>query len=624
MHSRIRLQAYLVGALPLAFLFALLVLALLVDRSVQMGARLSQRTQIVLSNLDRVQVTLSQGNRAATGANVNAAPAILAQTRTQLAAEFRTLGNLVASEPGMPLRLTRLRSTVDQGMALLDRYVALRRSGNDAAAQRLGTSAYTRSLVARLTARTRDFTASQRGWELEQLGQLRDETKQVAAALVIVSIIGVILTIGFAGRFGFRIVQRLERLAENARRLAAGEPARTLDGDDEFARLDSVYREMMQRIARGQHVVAMLQRSLLPQELPSFPGIRIDTAYVPATQESEVGGDWYDVFKIADRRICISIGDVAGSGLHAAAAMASARLAVRTAARIESDPGRIMQHLNRGLCADEAGTLVTALIAILDVDDGTLFYSVAGHPEPVVIRADGDVDFLPGKGFALGIDPDSPYETFASQLDEGWALVLYTDGLIEIEHDYFKGVEDLRGAAAQEFASSSENIAEAIQRRVFAGRTARDDVAVLFIGVTSLGIRRATQAQRTWVFDARDAQSAHRAKRAILWHIGSEMRDVEQLAAVELVLGELIGNVARHSPGLCEVSVEQQAMHTVLRVNDSGKPFTPQNPESVDLLAESGRGLFIVRSIARDVHVEHNGQGNSVTAYLPAPVPLPA
>lgn len=624
MQPRIRLQAYLVGALPLAFLLVLLGLGLAVDRSVQMGASLSQHTQIVLSNLDHVQATLEQGNRAATATNVNGAPRVLTQTRAQFANEFRTLHDLVATEAGMPARLDKLRSTINEGMALLDRYVALRRSGKSAAAQRLGNSAYTRNLDARLTAATREFQAAQRGWELDQIAQLRAQTKQVAAALVLVSIIGVILTIVFAGRFGFRIVQRLERLAENARRLAAGEPARALEGDDEFARLDRVYRDMMKRIAQGQHVVAMLQRTLLPQEVPSFPGIRIDTAYVPATQETSVGGDWYDVFKIADRRICISIGDVAGSGLHAAAAMASARLAVRTAARIESDPGRIMQHLNRGLCADEPGTLVTALIAILDVDDGTLFYSVAGHPEPLLIRADGDVDFLPGKGIALGIDADSAYETFASQLDEGWALVLYTDGLIELEHDYFKGVDELRGAAAQEFARSSENIAEAIQRRVFEGRTAGDDVAVLFIGVTSLGIRRSTQAQRTWVFDARDAESAHRAKRAILWHLGSELRDEEQMASVELVLGELIGNVARHSPGLCEVSVEQQAADTVLRVNDSGKPFTPQTTESVDLLAESGRGLFIVRNIARDVHVEHDGVGNTVTAYLPAPVPAPA
>ena len=263
MQPRIRLQAYLVGALPLAFLLVLLGLGLAVDRSVQMGASLSQHTQIVLSNLDRVETTIGQGNRAATAESVRTAPRVLAQTRTQLATEFRTLHNLVAAETGMRARLDKLQSTVGEGMTLLDRYVALRLRGNAPAAQRLGRSASTRSLGARLSARFKDFTAAQRGWELDQIAQLRDETKQVAAALVLVSVIGVILTLLFAGRFGLGIVQRLERLAENARRLAAGEPARTLRGDDEFARLDRVYRDMMERIAQGQHVVAMLQRTLL-------------------------------------------------------------------------------------------------------------------------------------------------------------------------------------------------------------------------------------------------------------------------------------------------------------------------------------------------------------------------
>jgi anti-sigma regulatory factor (Ser/Thr protein kinase) len=82
------------------------------------------------------------------------------------------------------------------------------------------------------------------------------------------------------------------------------------------------------------------------------------------------------------------------------------------------------------------------------------------------------------------------------------------------------------------------------------------------------------------------------------------------------VLGELIGNVARHSPGIADVIVERIAGRTVLRVCDRGKAFTYSANGTADPLAESGRGLFLVRAIAQDVNVEHDGRGNVVTAVL--------
>jgi anti-sigma regulatory factor (Ser/Thr protein kinase) len=400
--------------------------------------------------------------------------------------------------------------------------------------------------------------------------------------------------------------------------LANGESVLPLLGNDEFADLDVVYQTMMRQIVRQQQLNSRLQNMLLPQQLPAFDGIRIDTAYVPAAQETQVGGDWYDAFTIGERRICISIGDVAGHGLRAAAIMASVRLAVRTAARMQDDPAKIVAHLNRVICADEPDTLVTALVATLDIDDGTLSYAVAGHPEPMLIDSDRRVQLLAGRGLVLGADPNATYETFNAQLHEGWALLLYTDGLIEVAGDYFKGVDDLRSAASEEAASSTQNIAEAIQQRVFHGRRADDDAAVLFIGVTRLGLAAQDRARRSWTLDATDAESAHRAKRAILWHLGDAIRDEAHLASIELVLGELIGNVARHSPGLAEVTLERQDSRTVLRVCDRGKPFeaTPTNGSPADLLAESGRGLFIVRSMSQNLRIEHNGTGNVITAVL--------
>lgn len=617
MHPRIRTQAYLVGALPLAFLIILLVLGLIIERRTQFGAGLEQHTQVVLSHIDRTQKIIQDINRTLSSTSIppaNAVPAAWSQMRGQLA----TLDRLVSRDPGMPARMAALELQLRTGFAVLDKYVALRRSGKDVQAQALingpAMSALSRHLLSAYAA----VVDGARQNALSKLSMLRARNYDYEIALVVACVVGIFATLLVSGRFGLRISQRLGQLADNARRLANGESVLPLLGSDEFADLDVVYQTMMRQIVRQQQLNSRLQNMLLPQQLPAFDGIRIDTAYVPAAHESEVGGDWYDAFTIAERRICISIGDVAGHGLRAAAIMASVRLAVRTAARMQDDPAHIVAQLNRVICADEPDTLVTALVAMLDIDDGTLCYAVAGHPEPMLIDSDRRVQLLAGKGLVLGADPNASYETFSAQLHEGWALLLYTDGLIEVSKDYFKGVEELRSAASEEAASSSQNIAEAIQQRVFHGRRADDDAAVLFIGVTRLGIASQDRARRSWTLDATDAESAHRAKRAILWHLGDAIRDEAHLASIELVLGELIGNVARHSPGLAEVTLERQDARTVLRVCDRGKPFEDKASSGGldDLLAESGRGLFIVRSMSQDLRVEHNGMGNVITAVL--------
>ncbi len=523
----------------------------------------------------------------------------------------------------MPQRVRTLQADLNAGMDFLEQYAALRRAGNVTGAQALANGPTMRVLSANIVSAYAALVSGARQNELSGLTALRDRSRRYELALIAACILGIALTLLVSGRFGMAIARRLGYLAENARRLAHGEPATPLLGDDEFADLDVVYQAMMQEISRQQRLNSRLQSMLLPQRLPAFDGIRIDTAYVPAAQETEVGGDWYDAFTISDRHICISIGDVAGHGLRAAAVMAAARLAVRAAARMQDDPGRIMEQLNRVITADEPETIVTALVAILDVDDGTLRYAIAGHPKPIVIRPDGEADLLRGSDLVLGADSNSAYRTYRAQLHEGWALLLYTDGLVEITRDYAQGIEELRAAAAEEFTSAAQNIAEAIQQRVFRGRRADDDAALLFIGITSLGVAAAERVQRSWTLDARDATSAHRAKRAILWHLGDAIRDETQLASIELVLGELIGNVARHSPGIAEVSLEPEDSCLLLRVSDRGEPFAYAggNGNAADLLAESGRGLFIVRSMAQDLRVEHNGAGNVVTAVMgPAPV----
>lgn len=616
MRARIRTQAFLVGVVPLAFLIVLLVLGLTMHGYTQAGAALEQRTQLALTHVDRIAKTLRDANTAATTGPTQTSASRLAEARASIDADSRAVLPLLPRDQALAALLMRLDGDVHAGLDLLDRYAALVRENQMAAARALGEAPSTRGLGTRLNKEFDDFVSRERSDELASLNAMRENVRRVEIGLLTASVVGIVLTLLLSGRFGLAIAERLGQLAENARRLARGEAVTPLLGNDEFTDLDLVYQAMMRQIRHEQQVNSRLQRMLLPQQLPAFDGIRIDTSYVPAAQESEVGGDWYDAFAIGEHTVCISMGDVAGHGLHAAAVMASARLTVRAAARMHDDPGEIVAHLNRVICADEPDTLVTAVVALLDIHDGTLRYAVAGHPEPMMIGADGETEMLSGRGLVLGAEPNASYETYEARMYEGWALLLYTDGLIEVTRDYFAGVEELCRAARENFASSAHNIAETIQQHVFRGRGADDDAALLFVGVTRLGATIADPRRHEWTLDASDAESAHRAKRAILWYLGKSIRDEAQLASVELVLGELIGNVARHSPGAADVTVERLDGRMLLRVTDRGKPFFYNANGGVDLLAESGRGLFLVSSMAQTLRVQHNGNGNIVTAIL--------
>jgi serine phosphatase RsbU (regulator of sigma subunit) len=485
-NARIRTQALLVGVVPLAFLILLLALGLMMQLSTQWGSNLEQRTQLALTYVDKIRVQLEQAGRAVTGTAKGSAQR-LATIRSNVEGDLRLMRPLVAGDRAVAVRVDRLATQVHAAMDLFDHYAAAVRKKQTAKARAMASAPSTRKLSANLSSSYEDLLTRARVDELTQIAALRDRVHIIEIALITACAIGIILTLLVSARFGLTIAQRLASLAENARRLARGEAAAPLRGNDEFADLDVVYQAMMRQIAREQQLNSRLQGMLLPQKLATFDGVRIDTSYVPAAQESAVGGDWYDAFAIGDHCICISMGDVAGHGLRAASVMASARLAVRTAARMQSDPGQIAAHLNRVISADEPDTLVTAVVALLDINDGTLRYAVAGHPEPMLIHANGETELLSGKGLVLGAEPDAAYETFQTRLYEGSALLLYTDGLIEVSRDYFAGVEQLRKAASAEFASSAHNIAEAIQQRIFRGERADDDAALMFVCITRLG-----------------------------------------------------------------------------------------------------------------------------------------
>ena len=154
---------------------------------------------------------------------------------------------------------------------------------------------------------------------------------------------------------------------------------------------------------RTHQVADRLQRALLPASFPRVPGGQLDGAYRPASEEAEVGGDWYDAFELPDHRVAISMGDVAGHGLEAATIMGEVRIALRAAAVGERSPAAVLEQINSVTNLRSGIGMVTAIFGFYDPANRELTYAVAGHPPPALIIEDGFAGYLPGGGVPLGI-----------------------------------------------------------------------------------------------------------------------------------------------------------------------------------------------------------------------------
>ncbi|MFF5172637.1 SpoIIE family protein phosphatase [Micromonospora sp. NPDC000089] len=184
-----------------------------------------------------------------------------------------------------------------------------------------------------------------------------------------------------------------------------------------------------QRSFDEEHRIAVtLQRSLLPRRLPEVAGLDLAVRYEPASAQTEVGGDFYELVML-DGHLLMAIGDVAGHSLHAATVMAELRHAMRAYAVEGHQPGVILDRLNvlmRTLLPNE---LATICLLLLHPPTGRIRLASAGHL-PAVISLDGRVEFVQHSAPLLGVRAERPPD-LEFTLPAGATLVLYTDGLIE-------------------------------------------------------------------------------------------------------------------------------------------------------------------------------------------------
>ncbi|MDP9228088.1 MAG: SpoIIE family protein phosphatase, partial [Actinomycetota bacterium] len=262
------------------------------------------------------------------------------------------------------------------------------------------------------------------------------------------------------------------------------ESGRTFDQADlplaeELGRRAGVAIENARLYSERAEVARTLEQALLPQELPAIPGWRISSLYRPASDESDVGGDFYDAFPIEGGWM-MAMGDVCGRGVDAASVTALARYTLRTAGSLSGDMVTALTQLNSWLLQrGEGADLCTAVIVVLR-DSGEVQIVNAGHPPPLLMR-EGEVSTVEAHGPMLGFSDDASWPVESLTLAPDDQLFLYTDGVIELagEHDRF-GEARLRATLAG--ADEPDAAVDRVRRALYSfADEPDDDIAMITV-----------------------------------------------------------------------------------------------------------------------------------------------
>ncbi len=248
---------------------------------------------------------------------------------------------------------------------------------------------------------------------------------------------------------------------------------------------------IMERRKQEARDARAVQLSLIPVRSPDLPGYAFWHDYEPA---EFVGGDYFDYHPLpgADasapsRRWAAAVGDVAGKGMPAALMMARLSAEVRLLVQVEPDPVRLVRRLNRNLCEVGGEKFVTFLLVIVNADRHSLTVINAGHPSPMIRRADGRLDLVTATraSMPLGVKDDETYHASTTPLAPGDVVVLFTDGVETMSREgELLGMERLKRIIAEAppvVASVGEAIRDAV-RLHSAGRSQFDDITILCFG----------------------------------------------------------------------------------------------------------------------------------------------
>ncbi|MFN0027198.1 MAG: SpoIIE family protein phosphatase [Acidimicrobiales bacterium] len=364
-----------------------------------------------------------------------------------------------------------------------------------------------------------------------------------------------------------------------------------------------------------EHRIAMrLQRALLPELRVDHPRLAVHACYQPGQETLEVGGDWYDAFALPDGSVALSVGDVVGSGLDAAAKMGRLRHGMAALAPHASTTAELLTHLGHFAATGDGIDFATVAYAVVNTETATLRYSLAGHPPGLIVDRTGAVRWLDkatghplfGEELGVRVEANMPFPV-------GSLLVLYSDGLIERRGESITvGLARLEEAVRELRALPLEQLCDELLRRLRSDDQGDDTVV--------LCARFLDRSARQWrhSFSAHPAQLGPMRSSLRSWLEQQDLPD-ELVADVVLCVHEACSNSIEHAyrggSGPVDAAGILAEGWLSVEVSDSGTWLR------VVPSVERGRGTAIMQQLSQRFGRRAGTEGTTVSLHFVVPSP---
>jgi serine phosphatase RsbU (regulator of sigma subunit)/anti-sigma regulatory factor (Ser/Thr protein kinase) len=386
-----------------------------------------------------------------------------------------------------------------------------------------------------------------------------------------------------------------------------------------------------ERLEQELRVARLIQQTLLPKQVPQFPGWKLSAYYSPARF---VGGDFYDFIYLGDGRVGILIGDVTDKGVPAALLMATTRSILRSIALGGAAPGRVLEQTNTMLHPDIPPKMfVTCLYAILEPQTGLLRFANAGHDLPRR-WSNGLAVELQATGMPLGLMPDMTYEEQETILVPGEHVLFYSDGLVEAhntEREMF-GFPRLTRMLG-EMQPGGDSISFLLEQlRLFVGAEWEPEDDVTLVTLQRLEEISALADGKQRMLAEWTIPSMLGNERLVMSRISETVAPLQlsrkKLERLQTAVAEATINAMEHgnryqSDLPVRIQVLASSTDLVVRVKDQGQNLPIPEPEKPDLeakLAElqtpRGWGLFLMKNLVDDMHISSDDTYNTIELIM--------
>ena len=395
--------------------------------------------------------------------------------------------------------------------------------------------------------------------------------------------------------------------------LLSGRASRLLKEETEQAKRN-------QKLEGELEVAKSIQDSVLPRR--NLETTR-ENVYAIMDPAKEIGGDFYDYFYIDNNHMGFVIADVSGKGIPGALFMMKAEALIKSLAlTLKTDTAHIMERSNYSLCQNNKSNMfVTCWLGILDLSNGELRYTNAGHTDPLLSTSKG-IDFIRGNhGVVLGAVESTKYKENVIKLERGERVILYTDGVTEAHNkkDELFGEARLLEFARNKMKGNAKDIIHDLREElnVFSeGLEQFDDITMLVIEYQKGAL---LMESKIFKADVKELDNLFEYSRSLLEVLDFPKRDI---IMINTALEEVFVNVAKYAyegTGEVEVTLSNDKNKVTFVVRDSGRAFNPLEKEDPNLAVNAedreigGLGIYMVKNIMDETFYEYKDNHNVLT-----------